>query len=227
MASQSADTEGDRNQDHPLRPPVPSIRGKSDRPPAAGILRSHVVLDDGRPRKQAARFQDLPQPPSRAYGTGRENAGYAHVTTTSQSPLVSLATTLSSPLSDPGGCLICQRLALAVVLVDLANTCKEIIRCFSITAGFAGSHRSLRPDTARLPIRSVPITIRQRQVQKLEANKAKRAAKRELIVIVVATMISRMIGTPVFSDRMEFSAITGGRMPRKLESRRSQMLRGP
>src|SRR5207248_5973024 len=49
----------------------------------------------------------------------------------------------------------------------------------------------------------------------------------DLIVIVVATMISRMIGTPVFSDRMEFSAITGGRMPRKLESRRSQMLRGP
>src|SRR5207237_2412426 len=115
MASQSADTEGDRNQDHPLRPPVPSIRGKADRHPAAGLLRSHVVLDDGRPRKQAARFQDLLQPPSHAYVTGRENAGYAHVTTTSQSPLVSLATTLSSPLSDPGGCLICQRLALAAV----------------------------------------------------------------------------------------------------------------
>src|SRR5947208_1780840 len=163
MASQSADTEGDRNQDHPLRPPVPSIRGKADRHPAAGILRSHVVLDDGRPRKQAARFQDLLQPPSHAYLTGRANAGYAHVTTTSQSPLVSLATTLSSPLSDPDGCLICQRLALAVVLVDLGNTSKEISRCFSITARFAGSHRSHQPDTARLPVRSVPVTIRQRQ----------------------------------------------------------------
>jgi len=51
-----------------------------------------------------------------------------------------MATALSSPLSDPGGCLICQRLALAVVLVDLGNTSKEIIRCFSITARFAGSH---------------------------------------------------------------------------------------
>src|SRR5438309_6444275 len=74
-----------------------------------------------------------------------------------------MATTLSSPLPDPGGCLICQRLALAVVLVDLANTSKEIIRCFSITARFAGSHRSLRPDTARLPVQSVPVAIRQRQ----------------------------------------------------------------
>ena len=37
---------------------------------------------------------------------------------------------------------------------------------------------------------------------KLEATKAKRATKRELIV--VATMISRMVGTPVFSDRTEF-----------------------
>src|SRR5207249_6876326 len=58
MASQSADTEDGRNQDHPLRPPVPSIRRKADRLPAAGILGSHVVLDDGRPRRQAARFQD-------------------------------------------------------------------------------------------------------------------------------------------------------------------------
>src|SRR5438874_1989140 len=76
-----------------------------------------------------------------------------------------MATTLSSPLPDPGGCLICQRLALAVVLVDLANTSKEIIRCFSITARFAGSHRSLRPDTARLPVQSVPVAIRQRHAR--------------------------------------------------------------
>src|SRR5207244_9262888 len=76
-----------------------------------------------------------------------------------------MATTLSSPLPDPGGCLICQRLALAVVLVDLANTSKEIIRCFSITARFAGSHRSLRPDTARLPVQSVPVAIRPRSEQ--------------------------------------------------------------
>jgi hypothetical protein len=41
----------------------------------------------------------------------------------------------------------------------------------------------------------------------VEAIKAKKATKRELIV--VATMISRMIGTPVFSDRTEFSVATG------------------
>jgi hypothetical protein len=71
------------------------------------------------------------------YLIGGANAGYAHVTTNSQSPLISMATTLSSPLSDPSGCLICQRVALAVVLVDLGNTSKEIIRCFSIAARFA------------------------------------------------------------------------------------------
>jgi hypothetical protein len=56
-----------------------------------------------------------------------------------------MATTLSSPLSDPGGCLICQRLALAVVSVDLGNTSKDIIRCFSITARFAGITLSNNP----------------------------------------------------------------------------------
>jgi hypothetical protein len=35
----------------------------------------------------------------------------------------------------------------------------------------------------------------------------KKATKRELIM--VATMISRMIGTPVFSDRTEHSVTTG------------------
>jgi len=37
----------------------------------------------------------------------------------------------------------------------------------------------------------------------------KKATKRELIV--VATMISRMIGTPVFSDRTEYSVTTVNR----------------
>jgi hypothetical protein len=46
---------------------------------------------------------------------GRVNAGYARVTTSSQSRLVSMATTLSGPLSDTGGCLISQRFVLAAV----------------------------------------------------------------------------------------------------------------
>jgi hypothetical protein len=43
----------------------------------------------------------------------------------------------------------------------------------------------------------------------VEASKVKKATKRELIV--VATLISRMIGTPVFSDRTEFSVTTTGK----------------
>jgi hypothetical protein len=56
MASQSADTGGDRTQVHPLCSPVPSIRGKANRHPATRVFESHVVLDDGRSRKQTARF---------------------------------------------------------------------------------------------------------------------------------------------------------------------------
>ncbi len=76
---------------------------------------SHLVLDDGISRKQAARFQDLLQQPSHAYLTGRANAGYARVTSNRESPLVSMATTLSGPLSDTDGCLLSQRFALAAV----------------------------------------------------------------------------------------------------------------
>ena len=55
--------------------------------------------------------------------------------------------------------------------------------------------------------RSARISVcRAARVRKLEATKAKKATKRELIV--VATMISRMAGTPVFSDRTEFSVFT-------------------
>src|SRR5438067_12243996 len=40
MASQPADTGVDANQVRPPRAPIPSIRGKADRHPAAGILGS-------------------------------------------------------------------------------------------------------------------------------------------------------------------------------------------
>ena len=97
VASQSADPGGDRNQDRPLRSPVPSLRGTANRHHSTRVFGSHVVLDDGRSRKQTARFQDLLQPPSHPYLTGRANAGYARVTTSRQSPLVSMATSLSRP----------------------------------------------------------------------------------------------------------------------------------
>ena len=50
------------------------------------------------------------------------------------------------------------------------------------------------------------------RVRKLEATKAKTATKREFIV--VASMISRMVGTSVFSDRTEFSVATALRKRR-------------
>jgi hypothetical protein len=79
------------------------------------VFGSNVVLDNCRSREQAARFQSLLQQPSHAYFTGRANAGYARVTTSSRSPLVSMATSLSEALSDAGGGVIFQRLSIAAV----------------------------------------------------------------------------------------------------------------
>jgi len=115
VASQSTSTGGDRKQVHPLRSPVPSFRGKANRHHSTRVFGSHVVLDNDRSRKQAARFQGLLQQPSHAQLTGRPNARYAAVTTSRKSPIVSMATTVSGPLSDTGGCLISQRFVLAAV----------------------------------------------------------------------------------------------------------------
>ena len=87
-------------------------------------------------------FQELLQQPSHAYLAGRANAGCARGPTSSQSPLVSMATTLSSPLSDTDGCLIWQRLALAAVSVRHRQNFQEIIQCFPSAEHFADPTRS-------------------------------------------------------------------------------------
>jgi len=115
VVGRTTDTGRNRNQVHPLRSPVPSIRGKANWHHSTRVFGSHVVLDDGRSRKQTPRFQDLLQRLSHAYLTERTNAGYVPVTTNRKSPLVSVATSLSRPLSDTDGCLISQRFALAAV----------------------------------------------------------------------------------------------------------------
>src|ERR1039457_5814959 len=89
MASQSADLGGDRNQDRPLRSPVPSVRGEAYRHPSTRVFGTHVVLEDGSSRRPTPRFQDLLQPPSPAFLTGRANAGSGRVTTHRQSPPIS------------------------------------------------------------------------------------------------------------------------------------------
>ena len=94
-------------------------------------------------------FQELLQQPSHAYLDGRANAGCARGPTSSQSPLVSMATTLSSPLSDTDGCLIWQRLALAAVSVRHRQNFQEIIQCFPIAKHFADRIVSLPPDAFR------------------------------------------------------------------------------
>ena len=124
---QSADTGGNRNQVHPLASPVPSVRGKGNRHHSTRVSRSHVVLDDGRSGKQAARFQELLQPPSHTYPTGRANARSARVTTSRQSPLLSMATTLSGSLSDANGCVTTH--AHCGIRSTSAKTWNEIIRC--------------------------------------------------------------------------------------------------
>src|SRR5664279_1066449 len=166
VASQSADSGGDTNQVHPLRSPVPSVRGKTNRHHSTRVFRSHVVLDDGGSRKQTARLQDLLQPPSHAYLTGRANARFASVTTSRQSPLVSMATPLSGPLSDTGGCLIFKDSRSLRYSVNLGKTSK---RSFGVSPSERASQvRSFHCDwvrpqretqptfAARLPAKSAP-----------------------------------------------------------------------
>src|SRR6266576_657140 len=59
MARQPADTGGDRNQDDPLRSPVPSVCGKANWHHPTRVFGSDAFLDGSRPRKQTARFQDV------------------------------------------------------------------------------------------------------------------------------------------------------------------------
>jgi len=168
MASQSADTGGDTNQVHPLRSPVPSVRGKVNRHPSTRVFGSHVVLDDGRSGKQAARFQDLLQRPSRAYLTGRANAGSARVTTNRKSPLVSMATSLSILISDANGCLICKRLAPAAVSGQplQKSPMKSSGVCVLSCSAFRGSDRS-----------AVAVSIRQRHLPPLSAYMAQKESR--------------------------------------------------
>ena len=111
--------------------------------PSTRVSGLHVVLDDCRSRNQTARFQNLLQQPSYAYLTGRANARYAGVTTNRQSRLVSMATSLSGPLSDTGGCLISQRFAFACGIrsTSAETRMKSSGVCVLSCSAFRGSDR--------------------------------------------------------------------------------------
>ena len=94
MASQSADTGGDRNQDHPLHSPVPSVRGKANRHHSTQTYfnshRSHNSREGGTPDTSV----------SRPVANLRSFRWRPHCRALYQTP---------------GGCLISQRFALAAV----------------------------------------------------------------------------------------------------------------
>src|SRR6267154_1782561 len=132
------------------------------------VLGSHFVLDDGRSRKQTARFQDLLQQLSHAYLTRRANAGYAPVTTNRESPLVSVATSLSRPISDPHVCLTFQGLGLTAVSgqplqkpgMKSSGVCD--LSCSGLPPVRSESETHLT-FAARLPAKSAQVSIRQLQ----------------------------------------------------------------
>ena len=160
MARESADTRGDRNQVHPLRSTVTSVRGKANRHRSTGVFGSHFVLDCCGSREQAARFQDLLQQPSHPYLNGRANAESACVATNRKPPLVSMATSLSIPVSDTSGCVIFRRLSIAPVSGQPWEDFQLIMWCLRSWLLHASRIRSFHsnrinsPETGTIPDRS-------------------------------------------------------------------------
>jgi hypothetical protein len=76
----------------------------------------------------------------------------------------------------------------------------------SVAAVEAQATRRVLLKNRKLVTKREDLRLQGSTVRKVETSKVKKATKRELIV--VATMISRMIGTPVFSDRTEYSVTT-------------------
>ncbi len=92
-------------------------------------------------------FQNLLQPPTHAYRTGRANAGSVRVTTNCQSPLISLAASLPILISDGNGGLTVQRLGLTGHPVNLRKKpeSNHPVFAFLVAARFADPIVSLPP----------------------------------------------------------------------------------
>jgi hypothetical protein len=99
VASQSAGTGGDGNQVHPLPPPVASIRGKANRHLRREYLDHTFFWTMADLENKLLDFRTY-------FNNRRTHTSLACVTTNPKSPLVSMATILSSPPSDARGCSI-------------------------------------------------------------------------------------------------------------------------
>ena len=105
MASQSANPGGSGDQDGALRSPVSSFRGVLDRDDSKGVFGSHLILDDCRSRKQAARVPELLQQLSCALLIGGKNTRQEGTTTGRESDVLSMAISLSRLVPDTDRCV--------------------------------------------------------------------------------------------------------------------------
>src|SRR5262245_57735665 len=123
MASQSANPGGSRNQDGAVCSLVSSVRGEADWNDSARVSGSHVILDDRRSRKQAAGVPGLLQCSSHPSLTERANtaSGRDEAPTGCESPLLSMGTSLSTPVLNTDRCLPRKRLFLPTVLRNSAR----------------------------------------------------------------------------------------------------------
>jgi hypothetical protein len=145
-ASQSADTRGDRDQERPLRSLVPSVRGKANRHPSTRVFGSQVWTTADLENKLLD-FRTY----FNNHRTHNSLEGRTPDTRLSR-PIVNLHSfrwrpQLSILIPDTSGCLICQRLALAVVSGQLLQKprMKSSGVCVLSCSSFRRSDRSLPP----------------------------------------------------------------------------------
>ena len=111
----------DRDQDRALRPLVPSLCGTADRHGSTGVPGSHVILDHGGSRKQAARFQDILQPSSHACRTSRATTGRCTDPADREPPILSLGISLPRTVSNTHSGLIPEEPKMPALVAWMAS----------------------------------------------------------------------------------------------------------
>src|SRR5207302_7628936 len=86
-----------------------------------GVSGSHVILDHGGSRKQAARFQDILQPSSHACRTGRAATGRCTHPADREPPILSLGISLSRTVSNTHSGLIPEEPKIPALVAWMAS----------------------------------------------------------------------------------------------------------